>query len=78
MVELVDTLSLGGSSQEWEFESLHGHQTKYVMEQQDPNENNEVANYDYSDAPEWAVPREWFITGRYDLDNDTSEFTEPL
>jgi hypothetical protein len=52
--------------------------TKYVMEQQDPNENNEVANYDYSDAPEWAVPREWFIQGRYDLDNDTSEFTEPL
>jgi len=43
-----------------------------------PNENNEVANYDYSDAPEWAVPREWFVTGRYDLEYDTSEFTEPL
>jgi len=47
-------------------------------ENNDPNDNNEVANYDYSDAPEWAVPREWFIQGRYDLDNDTSEFTEPL
>jgi hypothetical protein len=48
------------------------------MQENNPNENNEVANYDYSDAPEWAVPREWFIQGRYDLDNDTTEFTEPL
>jgi hypothetical protein len=47
-------------------------------EDSNPNENNEVANYDYSDAPEWAVPREWFITGRYDLDYDTSEFTDSL
>jgi hypothetical protein len=47
-------------------------------ENNDPNENNEVANYDYSDAPEWAVPREWFITGRDDLDYDTSEFTDSL
>jgi len=52
---------------------------KYGMEtENNPNENNEVANYDYSDAPEWAVPREWFVTGRYDLEYDTSEFTEPL
>lgn len=29
-----------------------------------------VADYDYSDAPEWAVPREWFIEGRYDLEQD--------
>jgi len=49
-----------------------------MEDKEDPNENNEVANYDYSDAPEWSIPREWFITGRYDLDNDTSEFTEPL
>ena len=27
-----------------------------------------VADYDYSDAPEWALPREWFIEGRYDLE----------
>jgi hypothetical protein len=55
-------------------------QLNIVMSNEDsnPNENNEVANYDYSDAPEWAVPREWFITGRYDLDYDTSEFTDSL
>ena len=27
-----------------------------------------VCDYDYSDAPAWAVPREWFVEGRYDLD----------
>lgn len=30
----------------------------------------EVCDYDFSDAPEWAVPREWFIEGRYDLEQD--------
>lgn len=28
----------------------------------------EIANFDYSDAPEWACPREWFIEGRYQLE----------
>lgn len=27
-----------------------------------------VCDYDYSDAPAWAVPREWFVEGRYDLE----------
>ena len=27
-----------------------------------------IADYDYSDAPEWALPREWFVEGRYDLE----------
>ena len=30
-----------------------------------------VADYDYSDAPEWAIPREWFIEGRYELEWDS-------
>lgn len=30
-------------------------------------EQNQVADYDYSDAPAWAVPREWFTDQAYDL-----------
>lgn len=30
-----------------------------------------VADYDYSDAPEWSLPREWFIEGRYDLEHES-------
>ena len=29
-----------------------------------------VAEFDYSDAPNWALPREWFIEGRYELEED--------
>lgn len=46
----------------------HGHSTK-----NQPEENGlaVVADYDYSDAPEWAIPREWFIEGRYELEWDS-------
>lgn len=27
-----------------------------------------VADYDYSDAPDWALPREWFIYEYYQLE----------
>lgn len=27
-----------------------------------------LADYDYSDAPEWALPREWLIDGTYQLE----------
>jgi len=27
-----------------------------------------VADYDYSDAPDWALPREWLIDGTYQLE----------
>ena len=27
-----------------------------------------VADYDYSDAPDWALPREWFIYEQYQLE----------
>jgi len=30
-----------------------------------------VADYDYSDAPEWACPREWFIDGTYQLEHES-------
>ena len=41
-------------------------------------ENNEdsptgldiVADFDFSDAPSWAIPREWFINQLYDLENE--------
>lgn len=29
-----------------------------------------VADYDYSDAPAWATPREWHIDGTYQLENE--------
>ena len=42
-----------------------GHSTK-----SDPESDGlaVVADYDYSDAPEWACPREWFIDGTYQLE----------
>lgn len=30
-----------------------------------------VADYDYSDAPEWALPREWVLEGRYGLEYES-------
>ena len=30
-----------------------------------------VADYDYSDAPAWALPREWFLEGRYELEHES-------
>jgi len=33
----------------------------------------EVANHDYSDAPEWALPRDWFIRRKYELEWNDSE-----
>jgi len=33
-----------------------------------PNGLEEISNFDESDAPEWSLPREWFIEGRYQLD----------
>jgi len=42
-----------------------GHSTK---NQPDINGLDEVAQFDESDAPEWSLPREWFIEGRYQLE----------
>ena len=28
----------------------------------------EITNHDYSDAPKWAVPRDWFIQGKYECE----------
>jgi hypothetical protein len=35
---------------------------------QEPTGLDIVADYDYSDAPEWALPREWLINNQYDLE----------
>jgi len=45
--------------------SERGHSTR-----SDPDTNglDEIAHFDESDAPEWSLPREWFIEGRYQLD----------
>jgi len=43
----------------------HGHSAN---KNQPDNGLDIVADYDYSDAPDWALPREWFIEGRYDLE----------
>ena len=40
------------------------------MESDEQQPPNEVADYDYSDAPGWALPREWYIDGTYGLDNE--------
>lgn len=45
--------------------SEHGHSTK---NQPEINGLDEVAQFDESDAPEWSLPREWFIEGRYQLE----------
>jgi hypothetical protein len=48
--------------------SEHGHSTKKT--QPDFDGLAVVADYDYSDAPSWALPREWFIEGRYELEHE--------
>ena len=48
--------------------SEHGHSTK---NQPDFDGLAVVADYDYSDAPEWALPREWFIDGTYQLEHES-------
>ena len=45
----------------------HGHSTK---NQPDFDGLAVVADYDYSDAPAWALPREWFIEGKYECEID--------
>ena len=47
--------------------SEHGHSTKNQPE----DGLAVVADYDYSDAPDWALPREWFIEGRYELNHES-------
>jgi hypothetical protein len=46
--------------------SEHGHSTKKT--QPDFDGLAVVADYDYSDAPDWALPREWFIYEQYQLE----------
>ena len=41
----------------------------------DPELDNELANFGHSDAPNWDIPREWVIEGKFDMDYDTTEFT---
>jgi hypothetical protein len=39
----------------------------------------EVTNHDYSDCPDWANPRDWYIRGKYELewnDPETACFIE--
>ena len=39
----------------------------------------EVTNHDYSDAPDWANEREWYINSKYELewnDPETACFLE--
>jgi len=49
--------------------SGHGHSTN--SNYPDETVPREVCDYDYSDAPDWAIPREWFIEGRYDLEHES-------
>ena len=42
-----------------------------MEEDNEPSGLDLVAEYDYSDAPGWALPREWFIEERYELENET-------
>lgn len=35
-----------------------------------PTSDNIVCDFDYSDAPSWALPREWVVNGLYDLENE--------
>ena len=48
--------------------SEHGHSTKKNQPEHDGLAV--VADYDYSDAPDWALPREWFLEGRFDLEHE--------
>jgi len=39
----------------------------------------EVTNHDYSDCPDWANPRDWYILNKYELewnDPETACFME--
>jgi len=41
----------------------------------------EVTNHDYSDCPDWANPRDWYIRGKYELewnDPETACFMEKV
>ena len=49
--------------------SEHGHSTN--KKNPDFDGLAVVADYDYSDAPSWALPREWFIEGRYELEHES-------
>ena len=63
-----------------------GHCTKKMHDPDhyDLEETNcleEVTNHDYSDAPEWALPRDWFIHRKYELewnDPETACFYERI
>ena len=37
----------------------------------DPDELSTVIDLDYSDAPDWSLPREWFIFELYDLEHES-------
>jgi len=47
----------------------------FSMNNIEPDLNNELANFGHSDAPNWDIPREWVIEGKFDMDYDTTEFT---
>lgn len=49
---------------------MNGGQNTCCQQSEDPDGLTVVAEYDYSDAPDWALPREWFIEGRYDLEHE--------
>ena len=52
---------------------------EYYLELEETTCLDEVINHDFSDAPEWACPREWFIKSKYELewnDPETGCFME--
>ena len=48
---------------------------EYFLEVLEPETDGveEVCNHDYSDAPEWAIPRDWFIREKYECEWDDPE-----
>lgn len=48
---------------------MNGGQNTCCQQCKDPDGLTVVAEYDYSDAPEWALPREWIIYEQYQLEH---------
>ena len=64
---------------------VHGHCMKminnpeYELDLADTTCLEEVTNHDYSDCPDWANPRDWYILNKYELewnDPETACFIE--
>lgn len=54
-------------------------QPEYGLPRRETTGLEEVAIYDGTDVPDWANSREWFITGKYELewnDPETACFME--